>query len=234
MGTIASQITSLTLVYSTVYSDADQREHQSSVSLAFVWGIHRGPVNSPHKWPVTRKTFPFDDVIMIPVDIYDSVVNWIPSQYKDGFSKYGDFHYKDQTVVMPSYLSNCDSYTGKTISLYQNGLLRWCFNHRPFDCLFNGIQQHLTAKLKTKPHITGSLWGEQCRYVSSEYASHNMHWDTHDDVIKNGNIFCVTGPLRAESTGHSPYKGHWRGVLMFSLICAWTNGWARFETISRS
>ena len=64
MGTIASQITSLTIVYSTVYSDADQRKHQSFASLAFVWGIHRGPVNSPHKWPVTRKMFPFDDVIM--------------------------------------------------------------------------------------------------------------------------------------------------------------------------
>ena len=64
MGTIASQITSLTIVYSTVYSDADQRKHQSSAPLAFVRGIHRGPVNSPHKWPVTRKTFPFDDVIM--------------------------------------------------------------------------------------------------------------------------------------------------------------------------
>ena len=64
MGTIASQITSLTIVFSTVYSDADQRKHQSSASLAFVQGIHRGPVNSPHKWPVTRKMFPFDDVIM--------------------------------------------------------------------------------------------------------------------------------------------------------------------------
>ena len=41
MTTIASQITSLTSVYSTVYSDADQRKHQSSASLAFVWGIHR-------------------------------------------------------------------------------------------------------------------------------------------------------------------------------------------------
>ena len=46
------------------YSDADQIKHQSSASLAFVWGIHRSPVNSPHKWPVTRKMFPFDDVIM--------------------------------------------------------------------------------------------------------------------------------------------------------------------------
>ena len=64
MGAIASQIASLTIVYSTVYSDADERKHQSSASLAFVWGIHRWPVNSPHKWPVTRKMFPFDDVIM--------------------------------------------------------------------------------------------------------------------------------------------------------------------------
>ena len=65
MGAIASLITSLTSVHSTVYSDADQRKHQSSASLAFVWGIHRGPVNSPHKWPVKRKMFPFDDVIMM-------------------------------------------------------------------------------------------------------------------------------------------------------------------------
>ena len=65
MGTVASQITSLTIVYTTVYSDEDQSKHQSSASLAIVWGIHRGQVNSPHKWPVTRKMFPFDDVIMV-------------------------------------------------------------------------------------------------------------------------------------------------------------------------
>ena len=47
-----------------LYSGAYQRKHQSSASLAFVRGVHRWPVNSPHKWPVTRKTFPFDDVIM--------------------------------------------------------------------------------------------------------------------------------------------------------------------------
>ena len=58
MGAIASQITSLTIVYSTVYSDVDQIKHQSSASLAFVTG------EFPHKWPVTRKLFPFDDVIM--------------------------------------------------------------------------------------------------------------------------------------------------------------------------
>ena len=36
----------------------------NSASLAFVQGIHRSPVNSPRKWPVTQKMFPFDDVIM--------------------------------------------------------------------------------------------------------------------------------------------------------------------------
>ena len=41
MTTMASQITSLTVVYSNVYSDAEQRKHQSSTSLAFVWEIHR-------------------------------------------------------------------------------------------------------------------------------------------------------------------------------------------------
>ena len=61
---MASRITSLTIVYSTVYPSVDEIKHQISASLAFVRGIHRWPVNSPHKWPVTRKMFPFDDVIM--------------------------------------------------------------------------------------------------------------------------------------------------------------------------
>ena len=65
MGAMASQIASLTIVFSTVYSGAHQRKHQSSVSLAFARGIHRRSVNSPHKWPVTGKMFPFDDVIMV-------------------------------------------------------------------------------------------------------------------------------------------------------------------------
>ena len=66
MNSLASQITSLTIVYSTVYSGANQRKHRSSAWRAFVQGIHRWPVNSPHKGPVTRKMFRFDDVIMTP------------------------------------------------------------------------------------------------------------------------------------------------------------------------
>ena len=64
MGATASQIINLTIVYSTVHSGADQRKHWSSASMTFVRGIHRSPVISPHRWPVTRKMFPFDDVIM--------------------------------------------------------------------------------------------------------------------------------------------------------------------------
>ena len=63
MSAMASQNTSVSIVYSIVCSGADQRKHQNSASLAFVGLIHRWPVNSPHKWPVKRKTFPFDDVI---------------------------------------------------------------------------------------------------------------------------------------------------------------------------
>ena len=62
---MASQIIGVSIVYSNVCSGADRRKHQSSASLAFVRGIHRGPVNSPHKGPVTRKMFLFDDVIMV-------------------------------------------------------------------------------------------------------------------------------------------------------------------------
>ena len=64
MSAMAFQITNLTIVYSTVYSGADQRKHPNSMSLAFVWGIHLWPVNSAHKGPVTRKMLPFDDVSM--------------------------------------------------------------------------------------------------------------------------------------------------------------------------
>ena len=71
MSAMASQITGVSMICSTVCSGADQRMHQSSASLAFERGIHRWPVNSPHKRPVTRKMFPFDDVIM------DTAVCWL-------------------------------------------------------------------------------------------------------------------------------------------------------------
>ena len=84
MSLMASQITSLMIVYSTSYSGVVQRKHQSSALMAFVRGIHRGPVNSPHKGPVTRKMFPFHDVIMCAVRLrfqcgqLSKYSQWIP------------------------------------------------------------------------------------------------------------------------------------------------------------
>ena len=63
MGTMVSQITSPTDVYATVCSGVEQRKHQSSASLVFVRGIHRWPLDSPHKGPVTSKMFPDDGFI---------------------------------------------------------------------------------------------------------------------------------------------------------------------------
>ena len=65
MSSMAYQITGVSMVHSAVCSCVDQRKRQSSTWLAFVRGIPRWPVNSPHKGPVTRKMFPFDYVIMI-------------------------------------------------------------------------------------------------------------------------------------------------------------------------
>ena len=81
MGGMASQITSLTIVYWTIHSGADQGKHQSSESLAFVREIQRWPVNSPHKGPVTRKVFPFDDVSMAAHGLLPSWHRNIPHIY---------------------------------------------------------------------------------------------------------------------------------------------------------
>ena len=93
LGAKAFQITSLAIVYSTFYSSADLRKHQSSASLAFVRGIHQWPVNSPHKWPVTRKMLPFDNVIMaLPSLTYTHIVTVIVPLRERlcGVSLYGD------------------------------------------------------------------------------------------------------------------------------------------------
>ena len=57
MSAMVSQITPIWAVCSAVCSGAHQRKHQSSASLSLVRGIHRWPVDSPHKGPVTRKCY---------------------------------------------------------------------------------------------------------------------------------------------------------------------------------
>ena len=154
MNVIASQITSLTIVYSNIYSGTDQRKHQSSASLAFVRGIRWSPVNSSHKGPVTWKMFPFDDVIMFTFTRSHSLSISLTHSLSLALSCQ-----KLRFVMMPTLLS------------------------------------------QVAPEVL--LW--QPMMASS-----------------SGNIFCVTGPLCGEFTGH---KGQWHGALMFSLICIWINSW---------
>ena len=76
MSTMASHITNASIVCSIVCSVADQRKHQSSASLAFVRGIHRRPVNSPHKGPVTRKMIPSSCLSPVWQDIIRTNTHW--------------------------------------------------------------------------------------------------------------------------------------------------------------
>ena len=75
MSAMESKITGVSIVCSIVCSGVDQRKHQNSASLAFVMGMHRWPLVSPHKGPVTRKMFPHDDVTTGNSIFYPSVYN---------------------------------------------------------------------------------------------------------------------------------------------------------------
>ena len=76
MSPFASQITSVSIVYSTVCSGADQRQHQSPASLTVVRGIHWWLVIYPNKRPLTRKMYPLDDVIMN--NMSSTMINLLP------------------------------------------------------------------------------------------------------------------------------------------------------------
>ena len=107
MSTMVSQMTSASIVYSTMCSGTDQRKHQSSASLAFVRGIHRCPVTSPHKGPVTRKMFPFDDVIMELISI-NIRGYWIPKSFAEHI---GEIYITVIKVCLYTVLmSNSDAY----------------------------------------------------------------------------------------------------------------------------
>ena len=96
MSVVTSQITSLTIVYSTVNSDADQRKHQSSAYLVFVWGIRWWPL----KGPVTRKMCPFYDVIM--------AFSIIPQHWR-GKGMIGILPHGNQVPALPSIVNSIDA-----------------------------------------------------------------------------------------------------------------------------
>ena len=129
MGWMASQITNLIIVYSTVYSGADQRKHQSSAPLVFVKGIHGRPVNSPHKRPVARKMFPFDGVIMKPL-------------CAAGFIQINGWHWDESHVTVMKYLKTMSTYlllcSGAFFDKLRNQL-----NVRPVYCIDYSLRQRM-------------------------------------------------------------------------------------------
>ena len=146
MTTMASQFTSLTVVYSTVYSDADQRKYQSSASLAFVWGIHRDRWIPRTKGQLRGKCFHL---------MTSSGLAWVTKNCR---SNSLDFKWYETNGHIPDH------------SLFHKKMcthaLQWRHNerdddsnHRRLDCLFNLLLRRRSKKT-SKFRVTGLCDGE--------------------------------------------------------------------------
>ena len=196
MSAMASQITSLAIVYSTVYSGVIQRKYQCSASMAFVWGIHRRPVNSPHKWPVMRKMFPLDDIIM-------SI--WKTTRNRQSYQNV----YREREVSLVTYHLN-------VVSLVHATHFAWSGK------IFLSPTPDACSPLLVLSVFIGA--GQPLQH--GEVKASNLAWVRpviviyHDDVIKWKHFPrywpFVWGIHR--SPVNSPHKGQWRGALMFSMI----------------
>ena len=145
MCAIASQITSLTIVYSTVYSGANERKHESSTSRAFVWGVHRSSVNSPHKWPVTRKTFPFDDVIIVFRWTVADLPWWLPpGSFNCDLCKSYYTMYISNYSPMNTFVHPCSKVIGMYFVMSNEGIYFQCIDlkffvlHYEVFCIYHG------------------------------------------------------------------------------------------------
>ena len=135
MSAMASQMTRVLIVYSTVCSCADQRKHQSSASLAFVKVNPRWPVISPNKGPVTRKMFPFDDVIMSKIN-RESGMEMLPDRYSRWrWNMDEQLHYIglcEWKVLYHGISSSCFVYFFRTMEsspLTSTMVVTWCCMH---------------------------------------------------------------------------------------------------------
>ena len=150
---IASHITSLAIVYSAFYSGADQRKHQNSASLAFVRGIHRWQVNSPHKGLVTRKMFPFDDVIMhfwCQTTKCSKPCFLIEPLQQEGICEHGWMWIETAVVI--------NRFDEMKASHYRDVIMSVISNHRRLDCLLNRLFKHRSKKT-LKLRVTGLCEG---------------------------------------------------------------------------
>ena len=213
---IASQITGVSIVCLAVCSGGDQRKHQGSTSLAFVKGIQRWPANSPHKGPVTRKMFPFDDVIM---------------------SKFNGM-----TVVDPR--NKVNNHRKQRVAMHWR-IFCYCL-HRKLSFWKYSVQPltKISSKCHFRFSVISTLSSlvtpEVCPYENFQCYQWRQIWHHGDSP------FSVTYLIRFATTAlfsfpwwrhqmetfprywpfvrgihrsqvNSPHKGLWRGALMFSL-----------------
>ena len=222
MSGVASQSTSITIVYSAVYSGTDQRKHQSSASQAFVRGIHRGPVNSPHKGLVTWKMFPFDDVIMFRST--SSAKPKLPKQCKIMTTeRYLLFFYSFNMMMVLGAMTPMWRHCHAILPLsptHETSIELW---HSVL--LLSSSQGH---RKSTKISFNKD-WYQIGMRVATDFSIKMLHtWPVwHDDDMKWKHFPRYWPFVRGihRSPVNSSHKGQWRGALMFSLICVWINGW---------
>ena len=177
MSAMASQITGLMIVYSTVYSGADHIKHQSSASLAFLRGIQRWPVNSLHRGPVTRKMLPFVDVIMSMLKHWSCISRLDTAEsmgIKCDSSTLNSSNILPQTPCWFRHRNfemhiicyrNCIQLSKNIWSLFSLYFEMWMFFYRLFNRLFKR-----RSKKASKPHVNGLC--ERNSPVTGEYPTH--------------------------------------------------------------
>ena len=209
MNAMASQITGVSIIYPTVCFGADQ----SSASLASVRGIHRLSINHPHKGPVTRKMFPFDNVFMGPF----AENPLLTGSQKQRYRSLMYFLLLAWTSFWTDIL--LELCTQKVKRRHSNVTTTW---------LYRDLMKHCSKSAFAFLSIRSSL----------DIIYSRVFWNLnkmvgvlqvifHDNVIK-WKHFPRYWPFVQGihwSPVNSPHKGQWREALMFSLICAWINAW---------
>ena len=201
MGAIASRITGVPVVYSSICSGADQRKHQSFAPLAFLRGIHWWPMKSPHKGPVTRKMFPFDHVIMCIMDVraITDAVKWESIVLIIGCGQYFnhqlDFKINQccqrpltQFTMRNTYLTASPTFPWQR-ALHKLGsvavvwsksfeILRWILRYNA-NCVHYHTPEFIDSRFSKSPCHT---------YMSFKYSYvtniRSASWCCDDDVIK--------------------------------------------------
>ena len=165
----------------------------------FVRGIHRSPVNSPHKgqwrWALVFSL------------IYAWIKGWVNNREACDL-RWHRPHY-DVTVMLPPNRPWYVYIQATTIDIYltQNG------------AKFSVYSGHIRTNVLTHVIVIFTIISQ---FHTASYMS--SAWWRHQKETFSALLALCEGIHR--SPLNSPHKGQWRGALMFPLICAWTNGWA--------